>query len=333
MPLDDDDGLGYWREALKGRAPVLAPDEIRQGFYRVRRKNGAWEPVRFMVEDDYWVCLRNDVAQPTSMIASLFQWACRNPVEQRAYFDAVAGMGWQDEPPAPIGHNLPDEADPLDRLSIEFEGEKEQVDEMLAKPVDSQAEADRLAIWADRIQDLHKAVKGEHAVEKRPILDAGKRVDQRWRPLMDTTEAYYKKAKGHLKPWLLELDRIENERVETAKRNAAMLRAKAQEMAEGAARGGLHDGTMEDAGAIVSDALAAEREAERRNPAAGRTGAKVKMVTRVSALIFDYDVALQAVKHEPEIEEGVQRIANAIARVKGVPPLAGTRRVENREPA
>lgn len=333
MPLDDNDGLGYWREALRGRAPVLAPDEIRQGFYRLRQKNGAWEPIRFMIEDDYWVCLRNDVPQPTSKIAQLFQWACRQPVEQRAYFDAVAGMGWQDEPPAPIGHNLPPEADPLDRLQIEFLGEKEQVDEMLAKAVGNQAEADRLAIWADRIQKIHKSVEEEKAVEKRPALDEVARIDRRWGPLLDTTEAYYKKAKSHLSPWLAELDRIETERQETATRNAAMLRAKAREMELAASQEGAGLKQRLEASIVLEEALAAESEAVRRNPSAGRTNAKVSLKKKMSALVFDYDIALQAMKDEPDIRSEVQRIANAYAKSKLRPPMpAGTRRVESRVP-
>src|SRR5690606_4282557 len=104
-------------------------------------------------------------------------WCCRHPISFEAYEKAMAGGGFDDEP-APargIGDNSGD-ADPLDAISIELAGEIEQVRDFMRQPVETQAQADRLGIWAKRLTDLAKKADNHRVVEKQPHLDASRAV-------------------------------------------------------------------------------------------------------------------------------------------------------------
>jgi hypothetical protein len=331
MPHEEfaEGDVSYYEAALAGNPPPLHSDaQIEQGYYRVREgRNGPWVPVMIMIQDDYFVALRNDQPVAADKISSLFRWCCRNPISREAYDRAIEGGGWADEPPAPMGHNLPEDADPLDKLMFEFEAEREQIIEALKAPITDQDQADRIGIWVDRVRTIKKAVDAEHDREKRPVLDEGRRIDARWAAMQTVTAAMVKTLLAHVKPWMDKLEQLERERQETARRNAEMLRQKAQEMASKA--GSMEE--AEEAGEIVAQAQAATREAERRNPQAGRTHAKIAMRTKVSALITDYAVALNHVKDSSDIRSVVQSMADAAARAKN--PMPGTQRIESREPA
>lgn len=323
----------WWQDALKGKFGQITTTP-EQGYYRCRFKGGQWEPVAIWFDEDRreWLAYRNG-----SEVHADEVWisACRHPITIEAYDKAMAGGGFDDEPEkAPgIGHNR-DEVDPLDALRIEYLGEKEMAEEFLKAPVRSKADADKAAIWSKRLADIAKRATDLHKVEKQPALDESRRIDEKWRELKDDPKALSTRLKRHIDDWLREEDRKERERQRLAQEEADRLRREA-EAAEHAAR---HADVLEDDDTIAArqaevdrladQAAAAQREAEARNAAAGRTGAKVSLRTFISAEITDFDALLAALKGREEIKELVQSLANRAAKA-GV-SLPGMKIVEER---
>jgi hypothetical protein len=341
----------------------------QQGYYRVRLKGGDWQPVAFVrdPESGLWWVEKNGQPVPEHKWDNLWIWCCRYPVEYDDWRDATEGKGWPDQPEhAPtIGDNIR-EADPAEALRIEFYGERELVLEFLKEPIKTKDDADRAGIWAKRLTDIAARANAQHKVEKAPALAETQRIDERWRELREEPADLSKRLKAHSKAYLDELDRQERLRVEAGQREAERLRRAAQIAARQAAQeseraaaearrleqearaqsdaeAGLakqeeaerirreSDQRMVEAGALVSQARAAEREAEYRNPQAGRTGAKIKLVTYTSARIDDIEALWGALKERGEVIELFQTLADRAAR--GGVALAGCTIVKERRPA
>ncbi len=155
------------RPRLSTIGPIHDGDP-QQGYYRTRFKDKPWEPVAIWFEDGKWHAMRGDRQVDAS---DIWTWCCRNPITYEAYTKAIEGAGWDDEPEAPaIGHNLP--SDPFEALQIEFAAEREQAEAFMKKPITTQAEADRAAIWSKRLSTIAKKATDLHKVEKQPHLDA-----------------------------------------------------------------------------------------------------------------------------------------------------------------
>ncbi|MBY5917315.1 hypothetical protein HFO77_23255 [Rhizobium leguminosarum] len=311
----------WWQEALEGRLGAIHDGDPQQGYYRTRFKHKPWEPVAIWFEDGKWHAMRGDRQVDAS---DIWTWCCRNPITYEAYTKAIEGAGWDDEPEAPaIGHNLP--SDPFEALQIEFAAEREQAEAFMKKPITTQAEADRAAIWSKRLSTIAKKATDLHKVEKQPHLDAGRNVDNKWRELKEEPDAISKKLKRHMDAFLQEEARKERERQAAARaeadriqREADAARVAAEKAAakndNDAAAIAAQNNAIAEAERLAQQAAAAERDAQARNASAGRTGAKVSLRTFVFAEITDFDALLMALKDRPEIKEVVDTLANRAAR-------------------
>jgi hypothetical protein len=275
------DRWAWWRAALAGNfGPIHS--EPQQGYYRVRGKDGQWEPVAIWLDEGgSWLAYR--AGREVRDVEQLWTYACRFPIEHAVYEKAMSGGGFDDEPPAPIGDNSGD-IDPFEALRIEYLGEKEQAAEFMKQPVKTQAQADKVAIWAKRLTAIKAKAEGLHKVEKQPHLDAGRAVDDKWRELKSDPDELAKQLKAHIKPFLQEQIRAEEERQRKAREEAGKFRAAAEEKAaRAAADTGNTDAekaaTASEAAIMAQHAAHLEQEAEARKVNAGRTGARVSMRT------------------------------------------------------
>ncbi|MBB3743860.1 hypothetical protein FHX10_003359 [Rhizobium sp. BK591] len=311
----------WWQNALAGSVGPIHDGDPQQGYYRTRFKDKPWEPVAIWFEDGKWHAMRGDRQVDAS---DIWTWCCRNPITYEAYTKAADGGGWDDEPETPaIGHNLPD--DPFEALQIEFAAEREQAEAFMKKPITTQAEADRAAIWSKRLSTIAKKATDLHKVEKQPHLDAGRNVDNKWRELKEEPDAISKKLKRHMDAFLQEEARKERERqaaaraeAERIQREADAARVAAEKAAarndNDAASIAAQNNAIAEAERLAQQAAQAERDAQARNASAGRTGAKVSLRTFVFAEITDFDALLMALKDRPEIKEVVDTLANRAAR-------------------
>ncbi len=189
----------WWQAALKGNVGQIT-DTPEQGYYRVRRKGAQWEPVgiwRDQVTGE-WVAVRN--GNTIIDVHQLWSYACRHAVTFDAYRKAVAGNGWDDEPAVKAGHNLP--TDPFERLKVELADDAELAKGYLQLPVETSDHADRVAILAKRIGEEGKRADIERTNEKQPHLEAGRAVDAKWKPVIETADDLRSKLKKHLEPYL-----------------------------------------------------------------------------------------------------------------------------------
>ncbi|TAX45971.1 hypothetical protein ELI02_30140 (plasmid) [Rhizobium leguminosarum] len=311
----------WWQNALAGTIGPIHDGDPQQGYYRTRFKDKPWEPVAIWFEDGKWHAMRGDRQVDAS---DIWTWCCRNPITYEAYTRAIEGAGWDDEPEAPaIGHNLP--SDPFEALQVEFAAEREQAEAFMKKPITTQAEADRAAIWSKRLSTIAKKATDLHKVEKQPHLDAGRNVDNKWRELKEEPDAISKKLKRHMDAFLQEEARKERERQAAARaeanriqREADAARVAAEKAAakndNDAASIAAQNNAIAEAERLAQQAAAAERDAQARNASAGRTGAKVSLRTFVFAEVTDFDALLMALKDRPEIKEVVDTLANRAAR-------------------
>lgn len=300
------DRWAWWQTALKDPSLIgtdklpVHESEPQQGYYRCRVKSGDWQPVAIWFDEETgsWLGYR-DGKEPRD-VNELWTWACRNPVTFDAYEKALAGDGWDDEPKkvAGIGDNS-GEADPFEALKIEYLGEVEQVTEFLKKPVKTQADADKMAIWKDRLSKIKSRAEALHKVEKQPFLDGGRAVDEKWRTLKEEPKDHIAKMQAHVKPFFDELKRAEAERQRRAAEEAAKARREAEEAARKANETD-QQGTVErEAAKIAAEEAAArarqaEKEAEARKVSAGRTGARMGLRTEKVGVVTDYYKAAKA---------------------------------------
>ena len=229
----------WYFAALKDPARIgtsglaLHPGHYELGYYRTRAKGGQWEPVGIYPDDDgVDVGFRGD--RQVTDLAELFLWSCRNPITHEAYVKALAGDGFDDEPPAPIGDNS-GATDPFEALRIEFLGEKEQALEILKAGIKTQADADRASIWKDRILKIRTRAQAMFKAEKQPVTDEGKRIDEKYRALAHEkdgdTSALVERLRVGMEAFMLVQKRAEEERQRVAQREAARIRREAEEAA------------------------------------------------------------------------------------------------------
>lgn len=316
----------FWQAALKDPAQIGAKLPVHEndpqpGFYRMRAKDEGAD----MVPVAIWEGAAGIVAKVGSAMAqhvdAIWTFCCRYPVSEQDYRDAIDGKGWKDTPPEAergMGDNLPD--DPFEALVIEVNGEAETAKELLKKPVTTQDQADKIANFSKRVSALGKKADELFAVEKRPILDAGKAVDNKFRDVRDITTKVTKDLKRALDAFLAEQRRIEAERQRKAAEEAAAIRRKAEAAAAKAAEEQSNPNDPEqlaakaEADRLADEAKRAEKEAEARQVSAGRTGSKVSLRKTKFAVITDFDALLMALKDREEIRELVQSLANRAAK-------------------
>ncbi|API52906.1 hypothetical protein BMW22_15895 [Rhizobium leguminosarum] len=324
--------------AIGSKELPVHEDTPRPGYYRVRRKDSSWEPVGIFYPEDSDALVAYRGGREVRDINALWVWCCRQPVEFDAYEAAMDGKGWPDEPPtAPgIGDNS-GEADPFDALNIEYLGEKEQAEEILKKGITTQADADRASIWKDRMLKIRSRAEALFKAEKQPILDEGKRIDDRWRFLAHKTDsetsAMAEKLRLGMESFLKAQKRAEEERQRKAQEAAAAAqreaddariaveKAKSQEVANGimdAAAIAEHNRRQEEAERVANDAIAkaqlAEKDAEARSINAGRVGAKTTIRKEKKGQIVDYDAFVMAVRNRDEVKELMQSLAHRAAK-------------------
>lgn len=333
LARSQSDPWAYWSKALAiGSGRQLTRDQMRDmaattepqlGFYRMRNKDGKDRAVAIgLIGKVLTAWVDGDTSRKNGepiRPEDIWTYCCSWPISHELY-EAVSDRGeaWPDDGPARrIGDNLPD--DPHEAAKIEFEGEREAAEEILAKPIVTQNDADRAAVASKRLAELHGKVDKMFRAEKDPIVVAGREVDEkfRWREEPKLLSIRLKRAQDN---FLIEQKRIEEERQRKARAEAEKLQREAEEKARKAADEARRASPEEqerlkrEADHAATLAAAKEREAQAQKVSAGRTGARVSLRTFVDAEITDFDALLMALKERVEIKELVQSLANRAAK-------------------
>ena len=81
--------------------------------------------------------------------------------------------------------------------------------------IDDQVTADRCANYADAFASFEKQAEELRTKAKKPVLDQGRAIDQRWKPIASAAEDAKRQCKKALEPFLIaETERLERELME-----------------------------------------------------------------------------------------------------------------------
>jgi DNA repair exonuclease SbcCD nuclease subunit len=327
------DRWAWWQKALAnpsdiGKGLKVHESDPQQGYFKTRsrlayRQYGPWEPVAIFYPEDSDRLVAYRAGKEVRDINALWVWCHSQPITYEAYQKAIDTGGFDDDAPAAtVGHNSGDE-DPFEALKVELAGEAEQIAEFMRKPVETQADADKVAIWTKRLGDIGKRADAEREREKAPHLKACRDTDDKWRPVVSEAKEWVDKAREHNKPFLLAQKRAEEERQRKAQEEAERIRHEAEEAAQ-AARAAVAESdeaaqrAQDEADRLAAEARAAEREAEARKINAGRTGARQGIRVDRVGFVTDYAkaaAALVAMKHK-DIIAVIDQLANRAAKAQ-----------------
>lgn len=206
---------------------------------------------------------------------------------------------------ATIGHNqCPTPFDDIEtRINDLYTEAKMWLD---GDEVTEQAQADALNTLASQIREAAKEAEEMRKAEAKPFDDGKKAVQERYNPLIQKgkgkTELALNAVKSALKPYLLELDRIQQEAAKKAREEAEQAERDAQAAMQHRDPSNLEQN--EEANRLAEQAKSAQQAANKANNAkahakgAGRaTGLRTR--TRVS-IENERDAAAWAWKHERE---------------------------------
>ena len=234
--------FAYWRNALVGSFGAIHENDPQPGYYRTKPgRDGKALPVAIWREADGRVAaIRDGVPVDPSAI---WTWCCLNPVAYEAYV-AVAERGdaWPEDVPVvdcgragalggTAGANDCDSAGPgaaavsplpgpghnstgavVERsmeIKATIDGLWLQASDWLAAigSISSQVEADRCANFALRFGELEKSAEDERTAQKKPVLEQGRAIDARWKPVIGAAEEARRAMKKVLEPFLIEESR------------------------------------------------------------------------------------------------------------------------------
>jgi hypothetical protein len=206
---------------------------------------------------------------------------------------------------ATIGHNSP--PTPFDDIETRINDLYTEAKMWLdGEEVTEQTQADALNTLASQIREAAKEAEEMRKAEAKPFDDGKKAVQERYNPLIQKgkgkTELALTAVKSSLKPYLLELDRIQQEAAQKAREEAERAERDAQAAMQHRDPSNLEQN--EEANRLAEQAKAAQQAANKANNAkahakgAGRaTGLRTR--TKVS-IANERDAAAWAWKHERE---------------------------------
>lgn len=123
---------------------------------------------------------------------------------------------------AEIGHNRPPEDDAFVAFHVYVGDLFDEARHFLdGTGVNSDAEAEAVALLLDMIRKAVKDADAARKVEKQPHADAAKAVDAKWKPLIDRADLAVDTCKKVLAPWLQAQEVAERVEAEKARQEAA----------------------------------------------------------------------------------------------------------------
>jgi hypothetical protein len=298
------DQWAWWRNAVATKTVEEIHDgEPRSGFYRNRRKGEMAKAVAFWIDTKSGAqrCQVNgeDVDEQKAM--EIWPYAAKEPITHEM-FKVFADTGkWPDMDESAMatlpgqrevmGNNNPP-TDPLTILTEQIESAKAGISQYAN--IDSDEKSAAAQSLRSRLLELGGDADKKRETEKKPHWDAGKAVDQKWKPLVDMAQNGANALRDALRGWEREKDR------RLAAANLEVMR-KAQEDAAKAAK----------EGKPLPPPPAPPPPPPVAAPIKGAYGraASVRMVNVVT--VTDYLAVFHAFKARAELQEFLHKMAKA----------------------
>ena len=319
------DEFHWWREAVAaGRGVETEKGNVRSGYYRVKGEALAF----WRDESGTLLCWRSGTKWKTPTlpdeIEDTFSFAAPHPVAYEA-FTAFRECGrWPDEvePIAAPDPSLP----PSEALTAELDALREQANGWIKEiqAVKTQEQADKAANFSEAFAEIERRATETHKTEKAPHLEAGRKVDGTWKPIIERADSLKKWAKNCAAPFLIaEKKRIADEDA-VRKAEAARIEREAMAARVHAARIGAPPPAEVHAPPIAP----APRKA-----VAGTAGARIAVRTRSVVEVTDWRAFLTWLSTQNDLPEdfrqAVEKQAKRFIDAGMNPPGVKTNNVES----
>jgi hypothetical protein len=245
------DQFQAWREALRTGKPVAYEHgQPTAGYYKTRARNAdrsvRWDAVAIWKDEHLGWCADRTGPRAAPMLAEeieeLFVGCNSTPISYELFEHIANGGAWPEDV-APV-EAAPDLA-PHEAAAAELKAQQDaakawatglkDAEGKTRKPA-TQEEADKAANYAEVFGKLEKTADKTREAEKAPHLEAGRAVDAKWKPTIESAATAKKWAKGLAEDFAkaeaarrAEEARIANEK---AQREYAEAQAKAKAEAE-----------------------------------------------------------------------------------------------------
>jgi hypothetical protein len=237
----------WWKNALAGKVVPIDANTPAYGFFRLKRKSGALEPVAFWYEDGILNCLVDGRDTDEHRAREMWPYASKKPITFADYEERINTGKWRDIDPvvheqaknerAVVGGNNPP-TDPFELLqelinaakagAVEYAliGASEiKTDGDLAA---GDAQAAKAQTLRSRLLELSGDADEKRRAEKEPHKKAADQVDDRWMPLVKLAKGVADGLRSAMEVWeTKKLQRRRAEEVKIAEREAAIAKARA----------------------------------------------------------------------------------------------------------
>jgi hypothetical protein len=288
----------YWKAALKGENPPIHDDVIHPGFYRKRTgKSAGYVPVAIWEQDGAMFAL---VDGKPAEAGEIWTWVCTYPIPEQWYRDKMDGKPWPDEDQAvtdSLSHDLKNSgAAPEEIIKDQIEtvlSDAEKFAEIKTDEAATQAQAKR-----SRLLELSGEADKAREDAKKPHLDAGRKIDATWKPLVDMAKAGADKIRAAMAAH-------ENRKREEI-RLAAMIAQEVAQKREAAEAAAAKKGKPAPVAAPAPPPAPVPVAMEQVRGGYGRAAA---VVTKKVATVVDQDKAYLAMRTHKELVELIAKLA------------------------
>lgn len=304
------DQFQWWREALKGNAGAIHEDQPKSGYFKLKDKAGTWQPVAIWEKDGALVCR---VAGETRDPMVIWTWCAKHPVSKEDARHAFDTGSWPGDVPQ-IGDNSGTLT-----LTEEIADTVSQALDWLGKSgIKDKTSADMAANWRSKLLDLGKQADKQRETEKRPLDEAAKAVQAKWKPSIDTAADAAARLRDALTSWM---------RAEEAKARAEA-EAKRKQAEDEAARALVeHEKALAEAAARnapppepVDVPLPLPAVEAPKIQAGGQRGRKTGLRTLTVYDVTDYAAALAHVKDHADVRAAVEKVCRVMAKAGATVP-------------
>lgn len=211
---------------------------------------------------------------------------------------------------AGIGHNLP----PIEEIRQRTDDLIAAADAWLQKvpEIGDEDTAGKASDFLDQLRTEYKAAEKERKAEKQPHIDAGKAVDEAYKPLTTRLQKAADAIKAKLTGWLQKKQVAEDEARRKREEAARKAQEEADRIAAEAEKANSIDAQIAaDEAKERAEAAQKDAETERRAQTRGDFGRTTALRTTYRGEIADWDAALAFYSTDPLVSEAVGK---AIAR-------------------
>jgi hypothetical protein len=223
------DNFNWWENALKGRRGPIHDGEPQSGFYRQRNRDKIYEPVAYWKDGATGEqrCHVNGRAVDHDRMMHIWPFASKNPITTEAYWHRIDTGTWMDDDAGAIaaakGPDIDPETDPIGSMKAEIE--KAAAGVPAYKAIDSDEQAAKAQTLRSALTALSGKADKIRKAKKEPHLEAGRKVDAEWQPLVNQASSLANDIRKALEAW----EDVKRENARRAAADAAKAALAAQE--------------------------------------------------------------------------------------------------------